>query len=118
MLITPCGPVRKPVLLIHQVPSGWMYAHTPSATSWVSGRPGTSMSLVRLLIRDPLAVCRHPLPAQHGVHQVIRPLALGPGALPQVALAAQAEPLEHRGRGQVARVAAGRDPVLAPCPEQ
>ena len=23
MLMTPCGPARKPVLLIHQVPSGW-----------------------------------------------------------------------------------------------
>jgi len=23
MMITPCGPTAKPVLLIHQVPSGW-----------------------------------------------------------------------------------------------
>src|ERR1041384_7636244 len=117
MLITPWGPVRNPVLLIHQVPSGWMYAQTPSATSCVSGRPGASMSLVRLLITDPLAACR-PLPAQDGVQQIIGPLALGPGALPQVALAGHGEPLEPRGRGQVARVADGRDPVLAERPEQ
>src|SRR5690348_869085 len=118
MLITPCGPARNPVLLIHQVPSGWMEAQTPSATSCVSGGPGVWMSLVRLLITNPLAVGRHPLPAQHGVPEVIRPLPLGPRALPQVALAAQAEPLEHRGRGPVARIAVSGDPVLAPRPEQ
>ena len=33
MAMTPCDPTMNPVLLIHHVPSCWMYAKIPSDTS-------------------------------------------------------------------------------------
>src|SRR5262252_4918401 len=59
-----------------------------------------------------------PLLTQQAVQQVIGPLALGPGALAQVALAAHAQPFQHGGGCRIPRIAVGGDPVLAPRGEQ
>src|SRR5215471_20260517 len=55
---------------------------------------------------------------QQAIQQVVGPLALGPGALAQVSLAAHAQLFQHGGRCRVPRIAAGADPVLAPRGEQ
>ena len=44
MLTTPSLPTKNPVLLMHQLPSGWMYAKTPSLTSSVRGGAKVSWS--------------------------------------------------------------------------
>jgi hypothetical protein len=59
-----------------------------------------------------------PFAAQDAIEQVVGPLALGPGALQEVAFAAHAHPLQHRGRAGVAIVAGCPDPMLALLDEQ
>src|SRR4029450_7569442 len=59
-----------------------------------------------------------PFATQDAIEQVVGPLALGPGALQQVALAATANPLQHGGRARVASVAGRPDPMLASLDEQ
>jgi hypothetical protein len=59
-----------------------------------------------------------PFATQDAIEQVVGPLALGPGALQKVALAAHAHPLQHGGRARVAIVAGCPDPVLASLDEQ
>ena len=55
-----------------------------------------------------------PLVVQRAIEQVIGLFALGPGALPQVALPPHGQPFQHGDRRRIPRVAAGRDPVLPP----
>src|SRR5262249_48726604 len=65
-----------------------------------------------------LASSRVPLLTQQPIQQVVGPLALGPGALAQVSLAAHAQLFQDGGRRQISRIAACGDPVLAPRGEQ
>ena len=66
---------------------------------------------------EPTGQAGGPFASQDGI-EVVGPLALGPGALQQVALAPHAHPLQHGGRAHVAIVAGRPDSMLASLDEQ
>jgi hypothetical protein len=66
---------------------------------------------------EPTGQAGGPFASQDGI-EVVGPLALGPGALQQVAPAPHAHPLQHGGRAHVAIVAGRPDPMLASLDEQ